>query len=115
MVDLIANVLPQLVEACRRNGVSKLWLFGSATGASSKPFTPSSDIDLLVEFNSSVVERGLSHPLFTLPAQIEAMTGRPTQLTENLPFRNPFFRDEILRTRVPLYDDESEEAVVGYR
>ena len=115
MVPEVAHILPQLIEACRRHGVSRMWLFGSATGRGDRPFTAGSDIDLLVEFGAvPPEERGLDHPLITLPEKLEAIAGRPVQLTENAEFRNPYFAESVEATRELIYDAADEKAAVGH-
>lgn len=115
MVPELANVLPSIIRECAANGVRRLWLFGSATGAGPRPFLPDSDIDLLVEFGSAEIgQRGLRHPLFTLPAMLERIAGRRVQLTENVAFENPYFRDRVMATRELIYDAELEQTALGH-
>jgi len=79
---------------CRRWKVTEFSLFGSAVR---DDFGPESDVDVLVRFED---EAGWSlFDLVTMQDELEALFGRPVHLVEAEGLRNPFRRDEILRTR----------------
>jgi len=64
-------------------------------------FGPESDVDVLVRF-----EDGAAWSLFDLVDMQEALAGlfgRAVHLVEAEALRNPFRRDEIMRTREVLY------------
>lgn len=82
---------------CRRHGIAKLSLFGSALGDA---FRSGSDVDLLVEF-----QPGRTPGLFALSGmelELEALLGRQVdlRLAGDL---SPYFRDEVRRTARPVY------------
>ncbi len=91
----------QLEELCRRFGVARLELFGSA---GTEAFDPArSDIDLLVEF---LPEQDLGPWLsrfFELQQQLEALFGRSVHLVMATAVQNPHFARELNRTRRLLY------------
>lgn len=94
------TVIPrEPIEAfCRRWKVTEFSLFGSALR---DDFGPQSDVDVLVRF-----EKDAGWSLFDLvdmQDELKAVFGRAVHLVEAEALRNPFRRDEIMRTREVLY------------
>jgi len=88
-----------LAELCRRQGVSKLSLFGSALRGDFDP--DRSDLDLLVEFAP-----GVSKSLFKLVKmqnELGHLFGRDVDLTTPGSL-SKYFRDDVLSAAVVLYD-----------
>ena len=78
-----------VTEFCRRHHVRRLALFGSVLR---DDFTPSSDVDVLVEFEPGHVP-GLA--FFTMEAELSTLVGRKVDL--NTPgFLSRYFRDRVL-------------------
>ncbi len=78
-----------LAAFCRRHHVRKLAFFGSVLR---DDFTPSSDVDVLVEFEAGHVP-GLA--FFSMEAELSALFGRKVDL--NTPgFLSRYFRDRVL-------------------
>jgi len=87
-----------IADFCRRWRVTEFSLFGSAVR---DDFGPESDVDVLVRF-----EPRAGWSLFdfvTMQDELEALFGRPVHLVEAEGLRNPFRREEILRTREVVY------------
>jgi hypothetical protein len=88
-------------ELCRRYGVVRLEIFGSA--ARGTDFDPArSDADFLVEFAR---DSGMS-PLgqyFGFAENLERLLGRPVDLVEPGAIKNPFLRAGIDRSRELVY------------
>jgi hypothetical protein len=86
-----------LREFCRRHGIRRLSLFGSALRDN---FRPESDIDLLVEFLPG--RRVSLFDLGGMNMELGEILGRPVDLrtAEDL---SRYFREEVLRTARPLY------------
>lgn len=85
-------------EFCRKNQIKKLAFFGSVLR---DDFTSDSDVDVLVEF-----EPGKTPGLFGLSRmehEISALLKRKADLN-TAGFLSKYFRDEILREAVPIYD-----------
>ena len=90
----------QLGELCRRHRVQRLDLFGSATGDRFDP--DSSDLDFLVQFQPMPpVEHGDCY--WRLLEDLENLFGRPIDLLELAPIRNPYLLQSIEATRIVLY------------
>jgi uncharacterized protein len=91
---------PALIEVCRRFGVRKLEVFGSASGTDFDP--QRSDVDVLVRFSdvSSVDPMG---EYFGLKVQLEGVLGRPVDLLVDGAVRNPYVLAGINATRQLIY------------
>lgn len=80
-----------IAEFCRKNGIRKLAIFGSALR---EDFGPQSDLDVLVEFQPGV-HAGLLR-LAHLEEELSQLLGRKVDL--NTPgCLSPYFREEVLR------------------
>ena len=88
-----------MARVCRARGVRHMRVFGSATG---ERFDASrSDVDLLVEFDPSVVD--LFDAYFGLKEDLEGLFGRPVDLVMADAVRNPHFQAGALATAEELY------------
>lgn len=96
----------ELAELCRRFGVRRLDLFGSAaTGA----FDPDrSDVDFLVEFDDDPAR--LFDRYFGLKESLEALYGRPVDLVTGGSLRNPYFIAAVNATCRLVYALEDAQA-----
>jgi predicted nucleotidyltransferase len=88
-----------IADFCRRYGVARLRLFGSALR---RDFDPArSDVDLLVDFLP-----GVSKSLFKLVEMeetLEKMLGRDVDLMTPRSL-SKYFRDDVLKSAQVLYD-----------
>lgn len=100
MLNLADEELRDLEALCRRFGVRRLELFGSATGPRFDP--ERSDLDFLVDLEPSP---GLEYAdaYFGFKDAVEARFGHPVQLVSRRSLRNPFFLESIARNRRLLY------------
>jgi predicted nucleotidyltransferase len=101
MHALIEQHRDAIADICRRFGVRRLEVFGSAARATD--FDPDhSDADFLVEF-----EAGSSLPplrqFFGLAQDLKQLLGRPVDLVEPGAVGNPFMQAEINRAREVVY------------
>ena len=85
-----------LAELCRRHGIQKLALFGSALRAD---FRAESDVDVLAEFMPGHTP-GLS--FFVIADELSALLGRHVDLHTRGSL-SPYFRDLVLAEAEPLY------------
>ena len=92
--------LPELMAICRRFGVNRLEVFGSAA---SGRFDPSlSDVDLLVELQAiSPVEYAANY--FGLLEALEGLLQRPVDLVTVSEVANPHFRESVDSSRRLVY------------
>jgi predicted nucleotidyltransferase len=87
----------RIAELCRRHGIRRLALFGSALR---EDFTPDSDIDVLIEFEPGTPV-GLR--FVAIQDELTEMLGRNVDL--NTPgFLSPHFRSRVLSSAVPVYE-----------
>jgi uncharacterized protein len=95
----VASRREQLSAVCRRFGVRRMEVFGSATTGLFDP--RNSDVDLLVQFESTG-----ANPLdeyFGLKAQLEAVLARPVDLLIEGSVRNPYIQAGIDSSRELVY------------
>jgi uncharacterized protein len=91
---------------CRRYGVSRLELFGSAT---TNAFNPqNSDLDFLVDFDATSSD--LFTRYFGLKGALEALYGRDVDLLMIGAMRNPYFIESVNKTRQLVYAAENAQA-----
>jgi predicted nucleotidyltransferase len=86
----------RIAQFCRRNHIRRLALFGSVLRES---FSPTSDVDVLVEFEDGHVP-GLA--FFAMEQELTEILGRKVDL--NTPqFLSPLFREDVLATAEEQY------------
>lgn len=100
MHEMIKQKRAEIEALCRRWGIRRLDLFGSAVGGSFDP--DSSDVDVLVEFD---IQQGFDYfgTYFGLKEGLERILGCPVDVVSATSIRNPYFRDQVMRTRETLY------------
>lgn len=100
MLELCEDQFRALDEICRRYGVRRLELFGSATGEAFD--AKKSDLDFLVEIEPPPGV-GYADTYFGLREALEALFERPVDLVTLGSVRNPYFLESISRSRRLLY------------
>lgn len=89
----------EIAALCRRLGVRRLDVFGSAV---SDDFDiEHSDVDVLVEFDDEV--GGGIRLYFALKDGLEQILDRPVDVVSARAIRNPYFEAQVLATRERLY------------
>lgn len=87
----------RLAALCRRHGIRRLAVFGSAARGEIRP---ESDLDLLVEFEPG---RPVGLRFITVADELSELLGRQVDLN-TAGFLSPHFRDKVVREAVPVYD-----------
>ncbi|MEN6384562.1 MAG: nucleotidyltransferase domain-containing protein [Phycisphaerales bacterium] len=100
MTQIIEQNKNELAEICRRFCVSRLDVFGSAACGDFDEQT--SDIDLLVEFDSSVNQNRFDN-FFALQEELQKLFNRSVDLVEPGGLENPYFIESINQTRKKIY------------
>ena len=100
MHRIIEQNLNEIIRICRGRNVRKLSVFGSAAGDRFDP--EKSDLDLLVEFREMIPAEH-AEQYFGLMEDLERLLGRPVDLVEPGPIRNPYFLQSLEETQVLLY------------
>ena len=101
MIADIASRRAELQDLCRRFGVRRLDLFGSAARGDFDPAR--SDLDFLYEFEAKP-PGGYADAFFELKEALELLFSRPVDLVAAAAIRNPYFRESVEQTRAPLYE-----------
>ena len=101
MISLIESNRAILQDLCRRYGVRRLELFGSAA---TEAFDPAqSDLDFLVEFLPEQQLGPWLRHYFEFQSELARVFGRPVDLVLSTAVRNRYFQRELERTRIVLY------------
>ncbi|MHC5058409.1 MAG: nucleotidyltransferase family protein [Planctomycetota bacterium] len=101
MIPAVESRRSELAELCAKRRVRRLAVFGSAAAGDFDPRT--SDVDILVEFEPMPpAEHAESY--FGLMEEMQRLLGLPVDLVESAAVRNPYFRREVERTQVALYE-----------
>ena len=99
MIEIIEQHYQEIRALCRRYGVRRLGLFGSAATGEFDP--DKSDLDFVATFADTHVP-GLASRYLGFAEGLEALFGRSVDvITENM-VRNPYFREAVEATRQPL-------------
>ena len=101
MIAEIASRRAELTDLCRRFGVRRLDLFGSAARGDFDP--AQSDLDFLYEFEPKP-PGGYADAFFGLKEELELLFGRPVDMVAATAIRNPYFRTSVEESRAPLYE-----------
>ena len=99
MNHIIIDSYDKIKELCEQHSVQNLYVFGSVL---TPWFTSDSDIDFLVHFNTDGIADYVTN-FFSLKQSLESELGRPVDLVEDKSIRNPVFRHNVDRTKVPIY------------
>lgn len=100
MIPLIEQHMTELGQICRRFGVRRLDLFGSAATGEFKP--QSSDLDFLVEFDPAPAGQRADQ-YFGFLSALESLFARPIHVAEEGTIQNPYVLESVQRSRVPVY------------
>lgn len=106
MASVLDSHLDEIPDLCRRYGVSRLELFGSAAGDAFD--AQRSDLDFLVEFDAD--SSRLFDRYFGLKESLEALYGRRIDLVSAGSLHNPYFIEAINKSRQLVYAAEDAQA-----
>lgn len=106
MIEIITNNQVRIADLSRTYGVAKLEVFGSAVTGKFDPHR--SDIDLIVDFADE--SPGLARRFVNFAEALEAMLGYWVDLLIAKPFKNPYFRSNVNKTRMTIYARADSEA-----
>jgi uncharacterized protein len=99
--ELIEPKLGELAVLCRRLGVQRLDLFGSAATGHFDPGR--SDLDFLVEFEPAPLGGRYAKAVFELRTGLERIFGRPIDLLTSSMLENPYLRRQVESEKRLLY------------
>ncbi|MEA2711902.1 MAG: uncharacterized protein QOF78_4503 [Phycisphaerales bacterium] len=98
MLPLIEQHRAEIEVICRRRGVKRLELFGSAARGKLDP----SDLDFFVEFVDYTAP-SIADQWFGLGEDLEALLGKKVDLTSSRSATNRYFLESANRDRITLY------------
>jgi uncharacterized protein len=100
MTSVVVQSRTEIEVLCRRYGVLRLELFGSAAAGQDRP--GESDLDFLVEFGP-LPPGAYADAYFDLLESLERLFSRKVDLVVASAIRNPYFLQAIERTKTLLY------------
>jgi predicted nucleotidyltransferase len=101
MVAIINDKIDAIGSLCKRFGVTKLELFGSA--ATGEFDESRSDLDFLVEFRR-LDSLNAFRQYFGFQTALEDLYGRKVDLVELACVKNPYFLAEVKKQRELVYE-----------
>jgi len=101
MIPLIEDNRAALETLCKKYGVARLEVFGSAATGEFDP--DRSDVDFLVEFLPDQDPGPWAAHYFNFQAALEKLLARKVDLIMPSAMKNPYFIREVNRTRQVLY------------
>ncbi|MBA2277539.1 MAG: nucleotidyltransferase domain-containing protein [Chloroflexia bacterium] len=106
MIDILKDKQAELEALCRRYGIVKLDIFGSAVTDAFD--SERSDLDFIAdlgEYDATVVDRFLD-----MADALETLFARPVDLITIKSVRSPLFRAEMEKSRTTLYEASGDQA-----
>lgn len=104
---LLLPHMEAIARLCQRCGVATLGQFGSAATGDFKPGV--SDYNFLYEMDLTN-EGSLAKRFFEFAETMEALLGTHVDLVNSHYIRNPYFKAEVDRTRIPVYRARPNDA-----
>lgn len=100
MISLISDNTDAIAALCRRFGIRKLDLFGSASTGTFDPAT--SDLDFIVDLGG--YEPGVTRRFLRFADALENLLGRKVDLLTEEQIRNPYFRYAVEQSREVVHE-----------
>lgn len=107
MIALVADNRDEIGKLCRRFGIRRLDVFGSAATGTFDPET--SDIDFVVDLGE--YEPGVADRFLDFAEALEHLLGRKVDLITEDSIRNPYLRRSIDQSRKRVYERAGDKAV----
>jgi len=102
MIAEVGSRRMELADLCRRFGVRRLDLFGSAARGDFDP--ERSDLDFLVEFEPDARTARSLGGYFDFKDSLETLFGRSVDLVEAGAIRNPYLKKSIEESQERLFE-----------
>jgi uncharacterized protein len=106
MIPLVEQRKTELAALCRRHGVRRLDIFGSAATGEFQPTT--SDLDFIALFSDT--GPGYADRYLDFAEALEALFHRRVDLMTERSIQNQYFRKSVEATRQTVYERQSQEA-----
>ncbi len=106
----LAKLMPAIEDLCRRHGIAKLELFGSATGPAFDPNC--SDFDFIAVFEDTRPGTNYGIRFLDFIDELETVVGRSVDVLSDEPIRNPYLARSVNESRQTIYESAHSEAAV---
>lgn len=98
-MELLDKNIQQINKLCQKYNVVRLFVFGSAL---TNRFSDKSDIDFLVDFENVLLE-DYADNFFDFKYSLQDLLNRDIDLLESKALRNPYFKENIEKTKKLVY------------
>lgn len=92
--------IDKIAALCRKYKVAKLWVFGSIL---TDRFNDDSDVDFSVIFHYDQIQ-DLFLTFFDFIDELQQLLGRKIDLVDETAVKNSYFREELDRTKLLIYE-----------
>lgn len=92
--------IDKIAALCRKYKVAKLWVFGSIL---TPHFNDDSDVDFSVIFHYDQIQ-DLFLTFFDFIDELQQLLGRKIDLVDETAVKNSYFREELDRTKLLIYE-----------
>lgn len=100
-MKLIELNIEKIAALCKKYKVAKLWVFGSIL---TPRFNDESDVDLSVSFDKQRIKlEDYADNFFDFLDELKILFRRDIDLVCDDAVRNPYFREELDRTKLQIY------------
>ena len=110
MISLITERGEALADLCRRSGVRRLYVFGSAL--TDRFDSSTSDLDFIVDMANRQPTGEYTDRYLGLIDGLEKLFERRVEIVSEQSIRNPYFREEVEKTRQLVYEQPLQETPV---
>jgi predicted nucleotidyltransferase len=106
MIALVADRKEEIVALCKKHGIVRLELFGSASTGKFDP--EKSDLDFIYDLGA--YDPGVARRFFDFANDLESLFGCRVDLLKYGPIKNPYLKISIDRSRELIYVAQDSEA-----
>lgn len=107
MIALVADHKEEIVALCKKHGIVRLELFGSAATGKFNPET--SDLDFIADLGEYTA--GIASRFIGFANDLEELLGRRVDLLTSQPIKNPYLKRSVDRSRELVYARANSEVV----
>jgi predicted nucleotidyltransferase len=102
MNRIVKEKIPQIVELCKKYGVVRMYLFGSAARDDFDPAT--SDFDFLISISEELSPEDRGENFLDLMLELDDLFGREVDLMTEKQLSNPYLIESINRDKKLIYE-----------
>ncbi len=102
---IVKNYLPQAIELFKEHKIKNAYVFGSVV---TEEFNSNSDIDFLINFLDYSDPLKVGQSIWDLEDGLEKLTSRKIDLLIERSLKNPYFIEELNKTKELIYDHSSK-------